>query len=146
MNELVPTGHTLRQLELLSRREPKPPRSLIDSVQRWDRLIDKIGTYRGSLADEYLNDLGARSHVALWLDFAAEDGLTELLAWILPIVDELDARYITKSRLDHEASNWDYNRLNPNWWWLRRLPEDEGLLRDFGTRGPGRRSAPPDLP
>lgn len=141
MNELQPPDETISLIEQLEAREPRPSQPLLAAVQAWDRLVDEIGHYRGSLAYEYLNDLGSRTVVSLWLSWADGDGLEELLEWIVPIVDEIDSRYRAKSQPDNERLNWDANRHNPHYWWLRRLPDDEGLLNSFRSSGPEMRKA-----
>lgn len=103
---------------------------LEDLIDRWRALVNEIGAYRGSIADEYLNDLGTRFHIARMLDIAHDHKFYALLASVLPVVDEIDHEFLRKSKPDIEGLVWG-SYLEPSAWWLRRMPKDEGLEIHF---------------
>ena len=135
------TDAAREQLDLLTADKPnQSSQKFLQWMENWESLVEEIGAYRGSIADEYFNDLGARDHLAIAMTRAHEMGYVDFLSWALPLVEEVDRRFVIKTVPDDEGLMWG-NYLDPNAWWNRRLPKDEGLLERFRTIGAERRRA-----
>ena len=118
--------------------ERQPERSDWDLggwLQRWESLVWQIGAYRGSIADEYMNDLAARDEVYRILSLANDHGLVDILAWAIPQLDVIDQQFWQKPTPDTDGLMWGLY-LEPHAWWRRRLPNDAGLMAHFQTVGP----------
>ena len=104
-------------------------------LNNWRNLINELGKYPSAIAHEYMNDLGVRDQLMISLGIAHSEGKAAALAWALPILEDLDSQFVEKTTPDIDGLIWG-PYLEPNMWWRRRVPPDEGLLMNLQQVGP----------
>lgn len=90
-------------------------RGLLVDLDRWNRLAMDSDNFWG-FADDYLNELGSRERLVLWME--RSDG--EVRRWLVSEVDRIDDVFRSKSVPCAPAALTD-DLSEPSAWWRRRL-------------------------
>lgn len=94
---------------------------LIADLDRWQRLARDAGSFWG-FADDYLNELGSRERLVLWMDRA--NGAVR--RWLVGEVDRIDDEFRSMS-VQRSPDALPDEAVEPAAWWRRRLPADREL-------------------
>ena len=94
----------------------------------WASLVDRIGTNRPHSADDYLHSIGYRIRLQNVIDEVHALDLTEASAWVVAVTDEIDQLFLSRSSPDVDELILSPHRLVPEYWFLRRVPDDENVV------------------
>ena len=94
----------------------------------WASLVDRIGTNRPHSADDYLHSIGYRIRLQNVIDEVHALDLTEASAWGVAVTDEIDQLFLSRSSPDVDELILSPHRLVPEYWFLRRVPDDENVV------------------
>jgi len=94
----------------------------------WARVIDDIGSYRRYGADDYLHHISYRMRLHRLMRVLRELGHDQAIRWLSGEVDRLDQFFIERSEDDTDDLMLRKEKSNPDYWFLRRLPNDHNVV------------------
>lgn len=105
-------------------------RGISHDLARWEALADDVAYFWG-FAEDYVNELGCRDRLEIWLSNA--DG--DLFEWLEEAVGALDDRFRSNTR--EKELEVPLPPTSAEYWWLRRDPNDEEISAQIHARWQG---------
>ncbi len=94
--------------------------------------------------DEYEHILAKRIVLDEFLQIANDEEKSDLLAWVVPLVKEIDETFQLNTTPDPDGYVAARDRERPEYWFLRRLPNHALILKMYQVIGPNRRPSSSD--
>ena len=110
------------------------------ALRKWAQTIDSIGDYRLHGSDDYQHLLSYRVVLHYLLVALRDLGHGDALTWLQVQVDGLDREFVQRSADDAEGLITRSDRDNPDFWFLRRLPNDRNVVEHLRMIQPKMRS------